>query len=186
MKTYTPAFLVSMFLLCAVIVFSCNNDDESRHETRYSADGKDSVVYVHYRDNNGQYHDFFLNYLMFRSLYGGGGYNGYSACHNYYNSNPAPRVNNYHTYVVHENRTRSTTTNTSGTSSSGSSSKNFWSSGSSSSKSYSSPSRSSSSSSSSRSYSSPSKSYSSPSRSYSSPSRSYSSPSRSYSSPSRH
>lgn len=172
MKGFSTPFLVALFLLCAVIMFGCRGcaSDESRHETRYSADGKDSVVYVHYRDNNGQYQDFFLNYLMFRTLFGGGGYSGYSACHNYYNSNPAPRINNYHTYVVREDRSSNYTRST-GNSSSSSSSKSFWNSGNKSSGS---------------SYSSPSRSYSSPSRSYSSPSRSYSSPSRSYSSPSRH
>lgn len=160
--------------MAAVCFSSCNTDD-NRYETRYSADGKDSVVYVHYRDNNGNYQDFWMNYLIFKSLYNNG---GYANCYTYYHSHPVPRINNYHYYTVQENRSsfmsnrpKSTYTGSSGSSTVGSTKKSWWSSGSSSSKSYTSPSRS---------YSSPSRSYSSPSRSYSSPSRSYSSPSRSF------
>jgi len=156
------------FLLVVITLAACNMKQPSQHEAQWSQNGKDSVVYVQYRDENGSMTDFYMNYLLFNSLFRSG---GYSACYNYHVNHPQSRPASYSSY-----RPRNE---------SGSSSHSASNSSSSPSRSYSSPSRSSSSSSPSRSSSSPTRSYSSPSRSYSSPSRSYSSPSRSYSSPSR-
>jgi len=175
-----------LLFLCIVALFACNDEStesaSSSHEQRWSDNGKDSIVYVRYKDENGSWVNFYMQYLLFNSLFNHGGYN---ACYNHYRSNPA-QYYSYHQYTSYQPRS-STSTFRSTSSSSSSPSRSNWSS-SSSSRSNSSPSRSSSSS---KSYSSPSRSssgnsYSSPSRSYSSPSRSYSSPSRSYSSPSRH
>jgi hypothetical protein len=176
-----------LLLITVLGLFACNDEgDSSTHEQQWSSDGKDSVVYVHYKDDNGNWVDFYMQYVLFNSLFNSG---GYSACYNHYHSNPTHYYsNNYYTnYSPRPSSDRSSTNDRVPVKSYSSPSRSNWSSSSSaSSKSHSSPSRSSSSSS----YSSPSRSsgssYSSPSRSYSSPSRSYSSPSRSYSSPSRH
>jgi hypothetical protein len=182
-----------LLLLAIVALFACNDESTegaaSSHEQQWSADGKDSVVYVRYKDDNGNWVNFYMQYLLFNSLFNSGGYN---ACYNHYHSNPAQyyNVSHYSSYRPRANVSEPPATGHHVIKSNSSPSRSSWSSGSSSSssssKSSSSPSRSSSSSS----YSSPSRSsgssYSSPSRSYSSPSRSYSSPSRSYSSPSRH
>jgi hypothetical protein len=181
-----------LLLLSIVGLFACNDEstqsESTSHEQRWSSDGKDSVVYVRYKDENGSWVNFYMQYLLFNSLFNNGGYN---ACYNHYRSNPA-QYYNYHHYTSYQPRRKEAEPPSTGhnvpAKSNSSPSRSNWSSSSSSnsSKSYSSPSRSSSS----GSYSSPSRSsggsYSSPSRSYSSPSRSYSSPSRSYSSPSRH
>jgi len=179
-----------LVILIAIIgLFACNDEsDTSSHEQQWSSNGKDSVVYVRYRDDNGNWVDFYMQYMLFNSLFNSG---GYSACYNHYRSNPTQYYSNNY-YTSYHPRTSSIKSSTdhnvsvrSASSPSRSTSPNWSNSSSSSSKSYSSPSRSSGSS-----YSSPSRSsssgYSSPSRSYSSPLRSYSSPSRSYSSPSRH
>lgn len=159
------------FIFC-IMLHSCAPEKpaQSYYEKRY-ADG-DSTVYIRYVDQSGQQQSFFMDWILFNSLYSTGGYN---SCYGYYHSHPSyfmtPRYRRYNTYsspvIINHSH------NYFGGSSSGSSSRNSYSSPS---RSYSSPSRG---------YSSPSRSYSSPSRSYSSPSRSYSSPSRSYSSPSR-
>lgn len=169
-------------IILALLLVSCRQAD--RHERQWSDNGKDSVVYVQAYDNNGNMMQYYMNYLLFQSLFNSGGYN---ACHSYYRSHPGEFTTQYR-YTSYRSRdaqpTASATTSKSSSYSSPSRSSSSSSSSYSTPKSYSSPSRSSSSSSS---YSSPSRSssYSSPSRSYSSPSRSYSSPSRSYSSPSR-
>lgn len=160
-----------VILSVIVILISCSEKKESSWEAKYSPDGKDSVVNVNYVDNSGNQNNFFMNYLMFRMLFGNGGYQS---------------VNNYYTTHKMEFSSPSSYSNykpkpTYSSSSSSSPVRGYSSpSTSSSSRSLSSPSRSSG-------YSSPSRSsgYSSPSRSYSSPARSYSSPSRGYSSPSR-
>lgn len=160
--------LVLLFLLGAfaiLFLFSCGTR-QTGHETRWNENGKDSVVHVQYVNDNGQVSSFFMNYLLFRTLFSSG---GYSSVYNYYTSHPSEfqgsNYNNYRNYNYSSNPTTQ-----SYSSPSRSNSNNGFSSGSSSSpsRSYSSPSRS----------SSPSKSYSSPSRSSSSPSRSSSSPSR--------
>lgn len=160
--------IVLVLSLVSLIVFSCSEEPQkpiSSHELRLSGDNKDSVVYVSYVDPNGHQNNFFLNYLMFRTLFANG---GYSNCYNYYYSHvrDLPTTNYYSSYkpvqTVSNNSTRSYSSPV---------------------RSISSPSRSTSSPA--RSYSSPSRSYSSPVRSYSSPVRSYSSPVRSMSSPAR-
>ena len=161
--------------------YNTTTGPSSDHEVRYSGDGKDSVVYV--QNNNGMSTSgFFMNYLLFRTLFGNG---GYTNVQNYYQNHPT-EFNNEKQYSSYRERTpRITTkapTKTYSSPSRSTTKSNYSSPSRSSGSSYTSPSRSSSSKSS---YSSPSRSYSSPSRSYSSPSRSYSSPSRSYSSPSR-
>jgi hypothetical protein len=163
-------------------LFACNGDVDTSHEAQWSKDGKDSVVYVRYKDDNGNWVNFYMQYLLFNSLFNQGGYN---ACYNYHRTHEMPSYyqNRYTSYRPRVQKTETSTGHHTPAKSNSSPSRS-WSSGSSSSGSHSSPSRSSSSPS--RSYSSPSRSSSSPSRSYSSPSRSYSSPSRSYSSPSRH
>jgi hypothetical protein len=179
-------------LLVSVTLFmftGCAGDD-NRHEVRYSADGKDSVVYVHYRDDNGRYNDFFMNYLMFQTMFGNGGSSGYTNVYHHYHANNTntayyPAAHSYTNYKARETENPIISSKRSSSSGSNySSPARVPNPSSSSGSSYSSPARSKSN------YSSPSRSsgssYSSPSRSYSSPSRSYSSPSRSYSSPSRH
>ncbi len=167
-----------ILLLSVAFIFliSCTNQPDSTHEVRYSKDGKDSVVYVQSYEN-GQQNNFFMNYIMFRMLFGNG---GYTNVYHYYEGHPYIRsyASNYNSYSMNNTPISVRKSTSSSYYRSYSSPSRSTSSGS-----YSSPSRSSSSPS--RSYSSPSRSYSSPSRSYSSPSRSYSSPSRSYSSPSR-
>lgn len=160
-------------LLLAIVCFSfISCESSSDHEVRYSPDGKDSVVYVNYRDDNGNMQNFWMNYMIFSMLMHQG---GYGSVYNYYHSHPNPHYNPtiYQNYKT-SSRTYSSPSRTYSPSIRSSTP----------SRSYFSPSRSQSTPS--RSYSSPSRSYSSPSRSYSSPSRSYSSPSRSYSSPSHH
>jgi len=163
----------SIYYLALAIIVSlssctgCSSEPQvSSYETRYSPNG-DSTVYVHYVDNSGRDQSFFMDYLLFSTLYAHG---GYGSCYGYYNNHPgyfhSPRYQSYSSYhtktVINNHYSNSSSNNRSRISSP------------------SSPNRSTSS------YkSSPSRSYSSPSRSYSSPSRSYSSPSRSYSSPSR-
>ncbi len=169
-----------------ITIASCNRPPETTsHEAQWSSDGKDSVVYVHYRNDNGSFTDFYMNHLLFNMLFNQGGYGSvYNHYHTYPQTYAAPSQTAYRNYSNENSPTYKASKSYSSPSSSrpvGSSS---------SSKSYSSPS--SSSSSSSKSYSSPSSSSSS--RSYSSPSssssyKSYSSPSssssgRSYSSPS--
>lgn len=171
-------------ILAITALFACNGDVEPSHEAQWSKDGKDSVVYVRYKDESGNWINFYMQYMLFNSLFNSGGYN---ACYNHYRQNEGHyTVSNryYHNYAPRSSSVSPNTTGHHVPVKSNSSPSRSWSSGSSSSGSHSSPS--SSSSSPSRSYSSPSRSSSSPSRSYSSPSRSYSSPSRSYSSPSRH
>lgn len=172
-------------ILTISALFACNGDAEPSHEAQWSKDGKDSVVYVRYKDESGNWVNFYMQYMLFNSLFNSGGYN---ACYNHYRSNPTHYTNHnfYSSYTPRSSSVSASATGHHTPVKSTSSPSRSWTSSSSSS---SGPSRSSSSSSS-RSYSSPSRSsggsYSSPSRSYSSPSRSYSSPSRSYSSPSRH
>jgi hypothetical protein len=177
----------SIYYLAVAIIISlsscagCSSEPQvSSYETRYSPNG-DSTVYIHYVDNSGRDQSFFMDYLLFSTLYAHG---GYGSCYGYYNNHPgyfhSPRYQSYSSYhsrtVINNHYGNSSSNNRSRISSPSSPSRST--------SSY----RSSSSSSPSRSYSSPSRSYSSPSRSYSSPSRSYSSPSRSsfHSSPSRH
>lgn len=152
MKKTIQFLLLSLSIMGAIFFSSCQTSSESTHKEVWSADGKDSVVNVQYVDNNGQSSNFFMNYLLFRSLYNSG---GYPNVYHYYQSNPSQFASTSN-YTSYKPRTSSSSEYSSGSSS------------------YSSPSRSYSSGSS----SSSSSSYSSPSRSYSSPSRSYSSPSR--------
>lgn len=168
------------FLATAIFMISCSTnswDSESAyqgssqgHEIRYGPN-KDSVVYVQ-TSNGSNSSNFFINYLLFRTLFSSG---GYSNVYNYYQTHPTEFTrSSQSTYSSYKPKveTRSYVKPKSSSSYTSPSRKTKYN--------YSTPS-----SSSSRSYSSPSRSYSSPSRSYSSPSRSYSSPSRSYSSPSR-
>jgi hypothetical protein len=175
-----------LLLLAIAGLFACNGDVNSSHEAQWSKDGKDSVVYVRYKEDNGNWVNFYMQYMLFQSLFNSGGYN---ACYGHYQQNAGHYTVSNRYYSNYQPRTRvgPSTTGHHVPAKSSSSPSRSWSSGSSSSHS-SSPSRSSSSPSrsSGSSYSSPSRSSSSSSRSYSSPSRSYSSPSRSYSSPSRH
>lgn len=158
----------------ALLISSCvgttsPHQNTSRHEVRYN--GQDSVVYMENQNSNGSVSSFFMNYMMFRTLFGSGGYNnvnGYYQGH----QNDFSNQSRYYSY-----RPRYTSTNRV------TPTKTYSSPNRSTSKTYSSPSRSSTPS---RTYSSPTRSSST--RSYSSPSRSSSSSSsssRSYSSPSR-
>lgn len=169
-KLLLPVIALSLFFA------ACNSNRKpvQSHEVVWNEKGKDSVVYVQVPREDGSFTNFYMNYLLFNSLFRSG---GYTSINNYYTGHrhdfaDQSRYSGYSrgyspSYNSHVN----------------SNSSNY--SGSSSNRSYSSPTRSKSYSTPSRSYSSPSRSYSSPSRSYSSPSRSYSSPSRSYSSPTR-
>lgn len=195
MRTKTFALFTLILLGFAALVLglffsSCQPEKpmQSWHEKRYS--GSDSTVYVRYVDDNGQQQSFFMDWLLFNSLYSHGGYNN---CYSYYHTHPAyfnsPRYRSYNTYsspvIINHNTHNYIGNGSTGSTNPGRSYSSPSRTNGPSYRNYSSPSRASSSPSS-RSYSSPSRSsYSSPSRSYSSPSRSYSSPSRSYSSPSR-
>lgn len=175
-----------------------NTEDASGHTVNWSPDGKDSAANITYVNDNGSTSHFWMNYLLFRTLFDRGGYNG---CYNYYTTHPT-EFNNTSQYSSYTSRpgnmfTASSNTATSATkyvppantkSSPSSGGGNYT-------KTYTSPSRPSSISPST--YTSPSrpsistpKTYSSPSRpssfSSSSSSKSYTSPSRSYSSPGRH
>lgn len=171
-------------ILTISLLFACNNGEQTGHETVYSENGKDSVVKVQYVQADGSSSNFFMNYLLFRSLMGGG---GYSNVYHYYQSHPAEFTTSSHStysrYTPPQPKVDHSSSSSSYTPSNAKPSSGIYSGSSSSSKSWSSPSRSSSSTP--KSYSSPSRSSSTPARSYSSPSRSYSSPSRSFSSPSR-
>ncbi len=170
-------------LLVSIIVLSCKqNKPQSSSELQWSENQKDSVVYVNHQNGDGSFSNFYMNYILYRSLFGQG---GYGAVNNYYQSHPAEFSNKsrYSSYKDRSYFTKREKSNINTPVSYSSPSRRTSPTTTTKSKSYSSPSRSYSSQS--RSYSSPSRSYSSPSRSYSSPSRSYSSPSRSYSSPSR-
>lgn len=59
---------------------------QSEYETQYSEDGRDSVVRIHYIDDRGRSNDFFMDYVLFNTLYGRGGYGN---VYNYYRTNPA-------------------------------------------------------------------------------------------------
>lgn len=150
MKKTIQFLLLSFCFMTAISFTSCQTSSETNHETVWSSDEKDSVINVQYVDNDGQSSSFFMNYLLFRSLYGSG---GYTNVYNYYQSHPS-EFNNTSTYTSYKPRT-STSDNSSYTSTS---------------KSYTSPSYTPS-----KSYTSPNRSYTSPSYT---PSRSYTSPSR--------
>lgn len=75
-----------LLLIIAVfsVLLSCNSDSSSSgHEAQWSPDGKDSVVYVRYQNDNGSFSNFYMNYLLFNTLFNRG---GYSECYHYYNS----------------------------------------------------------------------------------------------------
>lgn len=150
-----------LIIICtlAIALFTSCAQRDSYHDTVWSPDKKDSAVYVNYRQEDGSFTRFYMNYMLYSMLFNNGGYNN---VYNYYRTNPG----------LHASQSRYTSYR---------SASNFASSYGSSSPSRSRSGSWGSSSGSSRSYSSPSRSYSSPSRSYSSPSRSYSSPARSHS-----
>lgn len=162
MKKFFIALSIGIMLLS-----SCNTGVQSSHTAEWSPDGKDSVVNVTYVNDNGDQSSFFMNYMLFHTLFNNG---GYSNVYRYYQGHPVEFTN--YTPAKYSNYSQKYTPKTSSY--------------------YSSPSRNNYSSKSNGTYIPPSRdytvprSYSSPSRSYSSPSRSYSSPSRSYSSPGRH
>lgn len=172
--------VIVLSLLLVITLLSCKqNTQQSTSEVQWSGNQKDSVVYVNHQNNDGSFSNFYMNYLIYQTLFRQG---GYTSVNNYYRSHPAEFSNQsrYSDYKDRSYFTKPDRTPSYKPSSNSLSSPN---------RSYSAPSetkvKSKSYSSPSRSYSSPSRSYSSPSRSYSSPSRSYSSPSRSYSSPIR-
>ena len=153
--------LLFICLLAVTFFSACKKNKQTSHETQWSSDKKDSVVYVNYRQQDGSFSNFYMNYMLYSMLFRQG---GYGSVYNYYQQHPS-EFSNQSRYSNYRSSSSFSSSNNHNSSSYKPSSN-----------SYSSPSRS---------YSSPSRSYSSPSRSYSSPSRSYSSPSRSYSSPSR-
>lgn len=180
-----------IFALVSVLFLS-SCERQNNHQAQWSSDGKDSVVYVEYINSNGSLTSFYMNYMLFNSLFRQG---GYGACYSYYNNYPERFVNtsskysNYrYDYSNRLKKSYSSPSQSFNNNSSGYYKKSYSSPNQSSAakSSYSSPSSYSSSSSSSykKSYSSPSSSSSSYKSSYSSPSRSSSSY-RSSSSPSR-
>lgn len=59
-------------ILLLILLTACNGLD-SRHEVRYSPDGKDSVVYLMYYDGQ-QFNNVYMNCQQFEVLYKDGGY----------------------------------------------------------------------------------------------------------------
>ena len=86
MKRAFQFLLLSFCFVVTTFLSSCSTASTSNHETVWSSDGKDSVVNVVYVDNDGNQSNFFMNYLLFRNLYGSG---GYSNVYNYYQNNPS-------------------------------------------------------------------------------------------------
>ena len=78
-----------LFITCAVIIillFSGCSQRTPRHEIQYSNNGQDSIVYVHYYDDNSnQWVDRYMEYVIFMNLYNMGGYN---SIYGYYRTNP--------------------------------------------------------------------------------------------------
>ena len=156
-----------IFCLIATVFLACKEKQQSSHEVQWSGNAKDSVVYVNHQNQDGSFSNFYMNYLLYSTLFRQGGYSGVNS---YYNSHRSEFSNQsrYHNYTNYKkNNINSNSVNS--TPSRILNNSNITPTKCTPSKSYSTPSRS----------SSPSRSYSSPSRSYSSPSRSYSSPSRS-------
>lgn len=88
-----------LFMLFALTLFSCQRTDSgtrtdntltstyeesaqstqsvnNSYQAQWSPDGKDSVVYVNYQKSDGSFVDFYINYLIFRSIFGNNGYQG--------------------------------------------------------------------------------------------------------------
>lgn len=161
-----------IFCLIATVFLACKKEQKTSHEIQWSGNAKDSVVYVNHQNQDGSFNDFYMNYLLYSTLFRQGGYSGVNS---YYNQHRSEFNNQskYYNYSGYKRNAKSS--NPSRVLNSSNITYSLPS------KTITTPSKSTPS----RSYSTPSKSNSSPSRSYSSPSRSYSSPSRSYSSPSR-
>ena len=93
--------------LSSLVIFSACSPDNSSYETRYSDNG-DSTVYVRYIDDRGNDHSFFMDYVLFSTLYNHGGYN---SCYGYYNTHRSYyddyHYNKYNGYrprtVIHNN-----------------------------------------------------------------------------------
>jgi len=144
-----------LFILLTAIVFFACSSKTTHNETRWNDDGKDSVKYVKYYDNNTHsWIEYYMEYRLYSMLFNQG---GYASCNNYYYSHPSefshnsPIYKNYQSsYKSYSNPLRSGSNSSSIKSSSSSSSSTT--------KSYSNPSRSSNSTSTSRSYSNPSRS----------------------------
>jgi len=154
---FTFFALMAAFTYLFALAISCNSNDSETtwHELRYSPDKKDSVVYVHYVDDSRTVTDFYINYLLFNSLFNNnGGYN--SVYQNYNNTSDHYEPHIYNNYRPLSNSSSNYTTHNTN---------------------YTSPVRNSSSPVRSRGYSSPVRSTSSPART-SSPIRSASSPAR--------
>jgi hypothetical protein len=73
------------------LLTSCGRQDSS-YDLQYSNDGSDSVVYVHYYDPQGNYQQFWMDYVMFQTLYNSG---GYDRVYHYYYTTPYYRTPAY-------------------------------------------------------------------------------------------
>ena len=99
MKRSISGFLVGLMLLftgglvCGLASCEESPPPTSSYETRWSDDKKDSVVYVNYVNQDGGQSSFFMNYLLFHTLFSRG---GYGAVYNHYTTSPSARLNNAH------------------------------------------------------------------------------------------
>lgn len=73
-------------ILLLILLTACNSGFDSRHEVRYSPDGKDSVVYMMYFDGR-QFNNVYMNCQQFDVLYDDG---GYEAVYDYYLGHQLP------------------------------------------------------------------------------------------------
>lgn len=56
---------IILILGLIISICSCSSGDKSSYQTQWSQGGKDSVVYVHYVDNNGNSNNFFYELPYF-------------------------------------------------------------------------------------------------------------------------
>jgi hypothetical protein len=92
MKSSTVKKLTLIFSCCALaaaivlftmVMLGCSQQQTTSHEVRYTDNGQDSVVYVHYYDQNqGLWVNYYMEYLIFMNLYDMG---GYRSVYGYYN-----------------------------------------------------------------------------------------------------
>jgi hypothetical protein len=74
----------NLILVVILFITACQQSNRNETDVRWSENGKDSVVYIQHRNEDGSNTNFYMNYLLYRSLFDNGGYgrvNGYYQTH---------------------------------------------------------------------------------------------------------
>lgn len=92
--------VIFICFLGATVFLACEDNRETSHEIQWSSDKKDSIVYVNYRQQDGSFSNFYMNYVLYSMLFKQG---GYGSVYNYYQQHPTEfntqsRYSNYKPY----------------------------------------------------------------------------------------